>query len=65
MDKKSRSSDTCYMGKRGGITLIELMLLVALVGILTKCAISAYRDEAARGFDANGPAIEMERSEDG
>lgn len=42
------------MSKQAGVTLIELMIVVVVVGILTSIAVPAYTDHIVRGKIAQG-----------
>ena len=49
--------------RRRRITLIELMFLIALIGILVTYVTSTYRDGSVRDLDTTGPVTELESSE--
>lgn len=42
------------MKKQGGVTLIELMIVVVIVGIITSIAVPAYSDHVIKGKIAQG-----------
>ena len=44
------------MKKQGGVTLIELMIVVVVVGIITSIAVPAYSDHVIKGKIAQGVA---------
>ena len=44
------------MKKQGGVTLIELMIVVVIVGIITSIAVPAYSDHVIKGKIAQGVA---------
>lgn len=42
------STSTCYSKPQSGSTLIELMIVIAIIGILAAVALSAYQDYTAK-----------------
>lgn len=50
-------------GTMGGITLVELLVVVAIVGIITAVAYPSYRDYIARGNRAEAKAALLENAQ--
>jgi type IV pilus assembly protein PilE len=50
----------CNMNKTKGITLIELMIVVAVIGLLASIAYPAYRDQMIKTRRSDGHTLLME-----
>ena len=58
-----RRNVSIHVARMRGITLLELMIVVVVVGILTAIAYPSYRDQVVRTHRADGKATLMQVSQ--